>query len=175
MTSLNESILFFINGLAGKNNILDAVIIFNAVFLIYFVFAIASLLNLKALINKQYSKVFIFIISILLALFLFRIATLIYVNERPFVVYEINQLVDREPGRSFPSRHTTIAFALSIGSILLFNVKIGGFLICLSSIIAFSRIYVGLHHPVDILGAIIIAIITGIITKIIIKKTKRIH
>jgi len=154
---INETILFWINSAANKYALLDAIMIFSAVYLLYIISFIALFLGIKAFLSKRYFHIIFFAANLLIIYVLLQGAALLYVNERPFVIYEITQLVDRDPGRSFPSNHTAAAFAIAIGSLLFFHKKIGLALLVPALLIAFSRIYVGLHHPIDILGGIIIA------------------
>ncbi|MBS3171214.1 phosphatase PAP2 family protein [Candidatus Woesearchaeota archaeon] len=62
---------------------------------------------------------------------------------------------------SFPSGHTTIMFALF--PIICKNFKeIRYFWLFISILVAFSRIYLGVHHLSDIMGGIILGLLVGI-------------
>ncbi|EPR10196.1 phosphatase PAP2 family protein [Ruminiclostridium papyrosolvens] len=68
---------------------------------------------------------------------------------------------------SFPSGHTTAAFA--IAATLALNLPILA-VICfpIALIIAISRLYLGVHYPSDVLAGMAIAILTSVILQIII-------
>ena len=115
---------------------------------------------------------------------------------RPYDAIEgLVNLVDKQVDYSFPSGHTGAAFAVA-GAFLMIAiaglpvvVKSGiisrtktslaykiftAVTIVFSFIIAFSRLYVGVHYPTDVLGAFIIGIASSIIAyfgyHIVIKK-----
>jgi len=65
---------------------------------------------------------------------------------------------------SFPSGHTLSSFAAA-GALLFCNKKAGIPAMVLASLIAFSRLYLLVHYPTDVLAGIIIGIILGYIAK----------
>ena len=76
---------------------------------------------------------------------------------------------------SFPSGHTIASFEGAV-SIFIYNKKWGIAAIVLAVLIAFSRIYLCYHYPLDVLVSLILgigfAIIASLIAKWLIKKTK---
>jgi len=65
---------------------------------------------------------------------------------------------------SFPSNHTT--FMLSLAFILLYFKEtrtIGIVLTLLGLVSGFSRIYCGVHYPLDILGSLFVSLLTSYI------------
>lgn len=82
---------------------------------------------------------------------------------RPFYVNEALQYLGTMPkDYSFPSGHTGSAFAVATVMLLCMPKKYGVTAIVISSLIAFSRLYNGVHYPTDVLGALIIGVLTGI-------------
>ena len=63
------------------------------------------------------------------------------------------------PGEySFPSGHTTSSFAAAC-SIYLHNKKAGAAAFVMAALIAFSRMYLFVHYPTDILGGILLGVL----------------
>lgn len=88
---------------------------------------------------------------------------------RPYVVNEaIDVLCEIPTDYSFPSGHTGAAFAVAL--VLLFTMpkKFGVTATVLATLIAFSRLYNGVHYPTDILGGFVIALVTAVLaTKLV--------
>lgn len=75
---------------------------------------------------------------------------------RPYdVMPGIDTLVPRETDFSFPSGHT-LASTEGALSIYAYHKKEGIIAICVALIVSFSRIYLYLHYPTDILGGILL-------------------
>lgn len=84
----------------------------------------------------------------------------IFQRPRPFdtpgALLDGDSLLISRPGEfSFPSGHTTSSFAAAVG-IFLFNKKWGIPALALAALIAYSRLYVYVHFPSDILGGIVL-------------------
>lgn len=59
--------------------------------------------------------------------------------------------VTRHVSNSFPSGHATTIFALSLFLVLVFNLKKSGWLMAvLAILVAYSRVYLAVHFPVDV-------------------------
>ncbi len=75
---------------------------------------------------------------------------------------EVKLLIRRPPDHSFPSGHALSSFAaatalLSAGSF------IGIPFICLAAFIAFSRLYLFVHYPIDVLAGSALGICVGVL------------
>ena len=94
---------------------------------------------------------------------------------RPFQVDSTFQVdtdsvsVQKLGDSSFPSGHTSAAFAAAI-AILLNKKKAGMVAIILACLIAFSRMYFFVHFPTDIIGGVVAGIICGKVASVFVEK-----
>lgn len=92
---------------------------------------------------------------------------------RPCDIMAIELIVKRPKDFSFPSGHSSSAFAAAT-AIFMANKKIGLILILIAVVVGFSRLYLFVHYPSDVLfGALIgvlSAILAGFCCKVFIKK-----
>ena len=72
----------------------------------------------------------------------------------------ITILVKRPHGHSFPSGHTASAFAAAF-ALWLQNRKLGVPALVLAAFIAFTRLYLYVHFPTDILGGAVLGVALG--------------
>jgi undecaprenyl-diphosphatase len=86
-------------------------------------------------------------------------------RQRPFVRSpEIEQLVDHAPHRSFPSRHSACAAAMTTVA-LPASPAIATLMAAGALGLAVSRVYTGLHYPTDVLAGWLIGAGIGIIAR----------
>ena len=94
---------------------------------------------------------------------------------RPCDVNKSIQLLVKRPwDYSFPSGHTAASFASVTALYLAGEKKLWKRALVLGCVIAFSRMYLYVHYPTDILGGAIVGILSGVlgyeIIKLILKK-----
>lgn len=89
---------------------------------------------------------------------------------RPYNVNtEFTILVEKLKSFSFPSGHT-LASVESATAIFICNKKIGIPALVLAGLIAFSRLYLYVHYPTDVLGGAVLGILVAILSCFIINK-----
>lgn len=93
---------------------------------------------------------------------------LFYYDPRPFIDGNFTPLIPHADDNGFPSDHTL--FVAGIASVIYpWSRKISLILWIITLIVGLSRVYVGVHHTVDILGSIAIAILISALTYWVIK------
>jgi len=102
-------------------------------------------------------------LSATIALGINQLIGLLYFRPRPFIAHHVKLLLDRSPDPSFPSDHATGAAAITI-SLFNQNKFWGIILTVMSLLLGFSRIYVGTHYPLDILGGFVTGIFGSYLT-----------
>jgi len=82
---------------------------------------------------------------------------------RPFLTLtDIRLLIEKPNSFSFPSGHSANSFACA--TVIAKKIKPLAPLAFLTAfIIAFSRVYVGVHYPIDVVGGVIIGLICGLL------------
>ena len=92
----------------------------------------------------------------------------LYYDSRPFIITHFDPIVSHIPDNGFPSDHAALTFLIAL-IIYLFNRKLGLFLFLISILVSISRVYVGLHHPIDIFAGILLAIVSVLLSQGLIK------
>lgn len=81
---------------------------------------------------------------------------------RPYVTVEgLFSLVGPERSYSFPSGHSATAFAVAYVLARMLPVKYGAPILLLAALMAFSRLYVGVHYPTDVLVGVMVGVLVG--------------
>lgn len=159
---MNYALFKIINGMAGKDFILDKLMAYSAQYMQY-LFGIVLLIlwfkkGTKEEVLKNRKAGILSLLSFAAAMIINFVVSLIYFEPRPFAGHIVTQLVKHAADASFPSDHAAAAFALAF-PVFYANKKFGWFMIAMAVVLSFSRVYVGIHYPFDILIGFIIACI----------------
>ena len=152
----------FVNNLARQNIIIDNFFIFITIFGNILLFLIILFTKNKKLIIKS-------IIAYIAARAIDLGINLVYYRPRPFVIQEANLLISKGATASFPSGHAMTAF-LFAQLLYFYNKKYGVYAFVLAFLVAFSRIFVGVHYPSDTIAGIVLGIGIAFIAEYLFEK-----
>ena len=146
--------------------------------------AIFIILGLTLLFTKKYRKAGL---AVLVALIVMLLCNDLFLKEffarvRPFNLFESNpekyavwgteyvfpELVHKPSSYSFPSDHTSSAFAAAI-ALLCCNRKWGIPVTIFAALMGFSRIYVEVHYCSDVLAGVVSGAICALVAMVIVK------
>lgn len=163
---MDNSLFNFIYSLAGKWWPLDWLGIFFASYLGYFLILFATLILFKEKNRRRQIYAFsLTALSIILARgIIAEIIRFFNYRSRPFLVLDVQPLIDHSQSGSFPSGHAAAFFALAL-AVFYFNRKWGCWIFVLSLFMGLARIFVGVHWPSDILAGVLIGLASVLIIK----------
>ena len=82
---------------------------------------------------------------------------------RPYVYsHEVSLIIKKAADYSFPSGHTAAAFASSMAILRSEHKKLGACALIYATLMGFSRLYVGVHYPTDVIAGMILGDLFGL-------------
>jgi undecaprenyl-diphosphatase len=101
----------------------------------------------------------------MLALGFNQIIGLAWMHPRPFMIGLGHTFVEHAPDSSFPSDHGTVFASIAL-TLLLARLRWAGLLMLVAGVaVAWARVFVGVHFPLDMAGAVLIACVAFIIVR----------
>lgn len=91
----------------------------------------------------------------------------VYPYDRPFVSGIGYNFLEHKSTFSFPSNHGTIIFTFALGFLFWHRVGSGIALLAIGAAIAWSRVYLGVHWPLDMVGGFLVAIVACALAQLI--------
>ena len=162
------NLILAINRYAGKWEMLDLIIsifasdyFFPVIFALFLVGIWFNGSEQKYRVVNQHIVIFS-IISLAFVNWIVFVINAYLFRSRPFENEQISLIFYEATDSSFPSNALAVLFAISITT-LITNRRYGISLMILSIVYGISRIYVGVHYPLDILSALILGVIAAII------------
>jgi undecaprenyl-diphosphatase len=100
-----------------------------------------------------------------LGLFAAQAISHLWTRERPFEAHPAQTLLLASPSHepSFPSDHAVAAFAIAFSVALIGGRLVGALFLAGATIIAVTRVFVGLHYPGDVAGGALIGFVSALI------------
>ena len=156
LSELNLSLFSWINASPEASNTSIHFAIFIANDLLYCMILLFAWFWLRGNYDtkKQILKAFIFTsIAILIS----QCISHVYYHPRPFVMEVGRTLIYHAPNGSFPSDHMLIFSSIAFSYLFSAQRKVGASLLIMAWLVAWSRVYLGVHFPLDMLGAFLLA------------------
>jgi undecaprenyl-diphosphatase len=106
------------------------------------------------------------LITILTALTLGFLCTTLWFQPRSFMVPLGHTWIYHAPETSFPSDHATLFFSAGLSLLLAGSRISGGLILFLSLFVAWSRIFLGVHFPLDMAGAALVSVLACLLSRL---------
>lgn len=90
----------------------------------------------------------------------------LFPHPRPFAIGLGYQYLDHAPDESYPSDHGTVIFTFALAFICWHRLWSGAILLATGVAIAWSRIYLGVHWPLDMLGGLLVGLLACLFSHI---------
>lgn len=159
MININKKIFYTLYNLSLRYDCVKSMMIIISIFSskVFFVLYVANILYL--LYKKDISLV-VYILAPFISLLSVIIIRKKFNRKRPFEELGIKAFIEHEKGGSFPSKHSTSAMIIAI-STLSVNLYLALLMIILAIVTGLSRVFVGVHYPLDILGGFSLALLVN--------------
>ncbi|VAX76950.1 Putative undecaprenyl-diphosphatase YbjG [Serratia symbiotica] len=104
------------------------------------------------------------ITALLLSMLVSAVIRKLLPHDRPFVARIGHLFLAHEPDSSFPSNHGTAIFTFGLAFLFWYRIWLGGLLMIVAMGIAWSRIYLGIHWPLDMVSSFLIGLVSCLVT-----------
>lgn len=164
MESFNQTLFFWLNAPEHPSTLALTLAIFFAEQLIWM---LPLLIGIGWLCGSEATRktMLIATASGLLGLLINQVIGLVCLHPRPFMIGLGHTLIPHVADSSFPSDHLTLWWSVTFSLSLQRVPRIAGMTLALLGIpMAWARIYLGVHFPFDMLGAIAVASVCAWLT-----------
>lgn len=103
------------------------------------------------------------LLALLLALAASQVIGLVAYAPRPFILGVGHTLIEHRPSSSFPSNHGIVFFAYAATLAIFGKGRLAGALAGTGLVVAWSRIYLGVHFPLDMAGSAAISLASALV------------
>ena len=170
---MDETVFLWLNGFVGRAPAFDAVIeLVASDYLVPVALALTLLALWFAGDTASRSRYQYGIIAAVFAVALsngsIEILNNFVFRDRPFVDHEVSLLFYEPTDSSFPANAAALAFGVS-AAVWAFNRRVGSALLAVSLLYAFSRVYVGVHYPFDVIAGGLIGVVAAVVAQAVVR------
>ncbi|MFB0828152.1 undecaprenyl-diphosphatase [Brevibacillus laterosporus] len=161
VSELNIDVFRAINDVGKQYAVLNPGVVFIAEYMVYFL-GLGLLVYWFTRNHRNRMMVIQAMITFIIAEILGKLAGLFYSHYQPFaVLQDVNQLVEHAIDNSFPSDHSILFFSIC-ASFWLMRKKEGWLWLVLAVFVGLSRVWVGVHYPVDVITGALLGIVSAL-------------
>lgn len=168
MLVFDEKIFNFIHQLVGHSRLLDLLAIFLAQYSGYILVLIAVFIifSVKKYKDRLYNLAFVSLVVLISNGLLTKTIRFFFFKTRPFVDLGFQPLIEKSASEaSLPSGHASFFFALAFALFYLGEKRWSLIFIIVSALMGLSRVYTGVHWPLDIIVGIVVAFLSAFIVQ----------
>ena len=166
LETLNQSVFFALNAQPGAAEGLLSLARFCASGIVFMMPAIA--LGLWFLGGREGHRQALFMtLAVMISLGLGRGGGTLWFHPRPFMIPLGHTWINHPADNSFPSDHGTVMFSAAFALLSLRSRAAGLFLLLAALPVAWSRIFLGVHFPLDMVGAALVSACGVCVAKLI--------
>jgi len=149
----------------GRSDLLDNIFKFLAVYLIYTLPAILVLMWFLDTAKEKRVALMMSMVSVAVSVFgINKLISQLWFRPRPDLsAIGLKEVFFHRPDFSFPSDHASALFALTFALYLFGYKKAANWFLLYSIVITFSRVVIGVHYPLDIVGGAAVALVGSLI------------
>jgi len=140
----------------------DTLFIFGAKYLYVAIVAVGLIYFSKQTKDRRREIAVLGMIALPAMYVIAKIVGLFYYSTLPFVEGDFEPLIPHEADNGFPSDHTLLSAGIS-SIFYFFNKKLSAVLWVMTIVVGVSRMYAGVHHSIDVVGSIVIAIVVTVL------------
>ncbi|MFE8698455.1 undecaprenyl-diphosphatase [Cytobacillus sp. FJAT-53684] len=157
----NIDVFRMVNDLGKEYTYLNPPFVFIAEYTVYLL-ALATIIYWFTRGRNNRMMVISAVLTFMIAEILGKLAGTFHSNYQPFVeLTNVNQLIEKTVGNSFPSDHTILFFSFCM-TFWLFKRGYGLLWMIAAILVGISRMWVGVHYPADVAVGALISIISAI-------------
>lgn len=155
--AINQSLFLVINAGSHPPELLLSFAWFSAEVLIYLLAAGLATGWLRGSNGMQHVLLYAGLVAVV-ALLINQLIGLAWYHPRPFEVGLGHTYLAHKPETSFPSDHATVFFSVALGLLRWPGFRAWALaLIPISLLVAWSRVWLGVHYPLDMLGSLVLS------------------